>query len=416
MKIGKIILLLAVIALSACNIQTDSKQPLSFQQIQLEGPALRGLTDFKFLPGTNNFLALNRAGIVQYYELQPNNKASYLGTFQIGNVFNQGDCAANALQLDPDFTENRFFYVAFCTDLQSSLVMRYIFDAEYFSNTPSTGVEILRAGDSLATKPQHAIDSMTFDRTGAMLISLGEKGRPQNAQDQDVQLGKILRIIPNRDPQNGGGYEVPADNPFVGQDGKDPLIYAFGLRNPWRTAKDGDGRYWIGDVGGAKFEEINVMTKAGQNFGWNKVEGKCLQKCDGFTDPILTYTHAKDDPFIKDDPLAVSPVAFRAIWVGLEYRPVSKDRYQGLLKDLMLFGDFYMGWIRGLRIRGTVKGESIPLAHFSTVVSMQQGPDDYIYAATLFSQSFGFNDADLTPEDNGGLWRIVDARAEEETL
>lgn len=178
---------------------------------------------------------------------------------------------------------------------------------------------------------------------------------------------------------------------------------------------DGDGRYWIGDVGAAKFEEINLLSEPGQNFGWPAAEGLCQKNCDGLTDPLVTYTHTKDDPFILEDPMATSPVSFRAMWIGMRYRPVRADRYEGLLTDRLLFGDFYMGWIRGMHVTPEGSdGRSTPLGHLSTVVSMQQGPDDYVYAATLFSQSYAFNDAELTPADNGGLWRMVLSDSEEE--
>ena len=58
---------------------------------------------------------------------------------------------------------------------------------------------------------------------------------PDNAQNKDVLLGKLLRI----DPRASGGepYSVPADNPFVGKPGRDE-IYSYGLRNPFRFSFD----------------------------------------------------------------------------------------------------------------------------------------------------------------------------------
>ena len=82
-----------------------------------------------------------------------------------------------------------------------------------------------------------------------------------------------------RDPDGAGPktYGIPADNPFVGKPGRDE-IYAFGLRNPWRDSFDSlNGDLWIGDVGQNRFEEVDhVPSGRGQNFGWNKVEGRHL--------------------------------------------------------------------------------------------------------------------------------------------
>ncbi len=85
---------------------------------------------------------------------------------------------------------------------------------------------------------------------------------PNNAQNKDVLLGKLLRI----DPRSSGGkpYSVPADNPFVGKPGRDE-IYSYGLRNPFRFSFDtahGQPRIAIGDVGQNQFEELDYTTVA----------------------------------------------------------------------------------------------------------------------------------------------------------
>ena len=99
---------------------------------------------------------------------------------------------------------------------------------------------------------------------------------PGNAQNTDSLLGKLLRI----DPRPGGGYTVPADNPFVGSAGADE-VYAYGLRNPFRFSFD-RGHLAIGDVGQDGWEEIDYTTTAaasGANFGWNSYEGLAPRPC-----------------------------------------------------------------------------------------------------------------------------------------
>lgn len=125
---------------------------------------------------------------------------------------------------------------------------------------------------------------------------------PNNAQDKDVLLGKLLRI----DPRQSGNkpYTVPADNPFVGQPGRDE-IYSYGLRNPFRFSFDhggGQPHLLIGDVGQNRFEEIDYTTVAaasGANFGWDALEGvKAYTEDNGDTPnpggtvkPIYVYSH-----------------------------------------------------------------------------------------------------------------------------
>jgi glucose/arabinose dehydrogenase len=123
---------------------------------------------------------------------------------------------------------------------------------------------------------------------------------PNNAQNKDVLLGKLLRIDPR--PADGKPYVVPADNPFVGRPGRDE-IYSYGLRNPFRFAFDGD-RIAIGDVGQNEFEELDYTTVAaagGANFGWDAFEGdsRYTDENSGTADPgdtvkpIFAYSHRR---------------------------------------------------------------------------------------------------------------------------
>ncbi|HST69723.1 MAG TPA: PQQ-dependent sugar dehydrogenase [Solirubrobacterales bacterium] len=99
---------------------------------------------------------------------------------------------------------------------------------------------------------------------------------PNNAQNKDVLLGKLLRIDPR--PSGGKPYSVPSSNPFVGKDGRDE-IYSYGLRNPFRFSFDtthSQPRIAIGDVGQDRFEELDYLTVGranGANFGWDAFEG-----------------------------------------------------------------------------------------------------------------------------------------------
>src|SRR5438876_776075 len=73
---------------------------------------------------------------------------------------------------------------------------------------------------------------------------------PNNAQNIDVLLGKILRIdVDHPDTTAGTAYSSPADNPYVGTGGRDE-IFSIGWRNPWRFSFDRQsGQQWVGDVG-----------------------------------------------------------------------------------------------------------------------------------------------------------------------
>lgn len=95
---------------------------------------------------------------------------------------------------------------------------------------------------------------------------------------------------------------MPADNPFVGQSGVRPEIWAYGLRNPWRFSFDSNsGDLFIADVGQNAFEEVNLQPASsggGENYGWKIMEADACfeprQGCDttGLVTPIIAYPHA----------------------------------------------------------------------------------------------------------------------------
>ncbi len=129
---------------------------------------------------------------------------------------------------------------------------------------------------------------------------------PNNAQNKESLLGKLLRIDPR--PRDGRPYSVPSDNPFVGKPGRDE-IYSYGLRNPFRfsfdTTSQGQPRIAIGDVGQNRFEELDYTTVAaagGANFGWDAFEGLHPSEEEngdtpdpgGTTKPIMAYDRGRD--------------------------------------------------------------------------------------------------------------------------
>jgi glucose/arabinose dehydrogenase len=128
---------------------------------------------------------------------------------------------------------------------------------------------------------------------------------PNNAQNLDSLLGKLLRIDPR--PAHGRPYSIPADNPFVGRPGRDE-IYSYGLRNPFRfsfdTASASSPRIVIGDVGQNRIEEVDYTTMAaarGANFGWDAFEGFSPYREEnsgtpdpgGVAKPIFAYPHSR---------------------------------------------------------------------------------------------------------------------------
>ncbi len=117
--------------------------------------------------------------------------------------------------------------------------------------------------------------------SGLLFIGVGDGGTvnlkmPELAHTPRSLLGTLLRIDPRGKNAPGGGYGIPADNPFVHS--SDPLarreIWAYGFRNPHRMCWDLSfgKRLIVVDIGEANVEEINLIEKGG-DYGWNQLEG-----------------------------------------------------------------------------------------------------------------------------------------------
>src|SRR5690349_1547501 len=147
----------------------------------------------------------------------------------------------------------------------------------------------------------HNSGQLAFDTDNNLWLSMGDGGasRGADAQDPTKLLGKMLRITPNRSDK--GGYTVPRDNPFVGDDKVRDEIWAMGLRNPFRFSIDHPtGDVWIGSVGQDTYETVYRVKRAqaGANLGWPRWEGtkeinfsRKFKVPDNALMPIHQYKH-----------------------------------------------------------------------------------------------------------------------------
>jgi aldose sugar dehydrogenase len=101
---------------------------------------------------------------------------------------------------------------------------------------------------------------MAFDPSGKhVFLTVGDRMRPQTAQDRDQALGKVLRL--NLDGS------TPADNPQIADGGVRAQTWTLGHRNPYGLAFAPDGRLWLHEMGPKGGDELNLI-EAGNNYGW----------------------------------------------------------------------------------------------------------------------------------------------------
>ncbi len=223
-----------------------------------------------------------------------------------GLVEDGGERGLLSIAFSPDYAQSRNFYVYY-TDNAGNIRV------EEFKRRSAT--RAARGSRRAVIEIPHPVNA---NHNGGQLQFLGDLlylgtgdggsggDPPNNAQNKQSLLGKLLRIDPR--PKNGRPYTLPADNPFVGKPGRDE-IYSYGLRNPFRFSFDtttaSEPRIAIADVGQNRFEELDYTTVAaasGANFGWDAFEGfhPYEEENSGTPDPggtikpIMAYPHSRD--------------------------------------------------------------------------------------------------------------------------
>lgn len=367
--------------LVAPEISPDVEPPtvprLEFEAIAL--PGLEQATDFAFLPGAGSeLLVLSHDGGVFHLRLE-GQRAVHIGTSRI-DVYRDEGCGLLSLALDVAFADNGFVYLGRCIDARTSRLSRHRFDPN--GALEDGEVEILSVStDRDPPEDWHRLGSFGFEPDGETLwVLVGDHFIKDLAQDAAGPFGALLRIVPNRE-DGGAGHTAAAGNAFEGGAG-DPRVFARGLRSPWRATRDSRGRFFVGDVGEWRREEVNVITRAGQNFGWPRFEGPCSSECDGFENPIASYGRSSDELYVLED-AETYPEGRRSVWVSDVYEQPSIDRYYGLFDGRVVFGDFFTGWVRALATdeSGALVQDQF-VGHLRRVSAWHTGRDGYMYALT----------------------------------
>jgi glucose/arabinose dehydrogenase len=341
-------------------------------------------TQLEFLPGGAGVLVLGKFGHLTWFG--PDWKPRM--TLQVPGVFEGGeDVGALGMAVDPDFAQNRFVYIAFVSTQGNQNVIQRVTLATDAGAAVASRVDILRLAKD-RTQDVHGIGALHFsDRftdplsnAGVLLAQVGKPG-DASAVWADYE-GAILALLPGRGP--AGGYTA-LPTPVAGRAlaflrRESTLPVARGLRSPF-TGAPWRGRIIIGDVGASgahSHEEVNVFT-GGEDFGWPRCQDPHLH--GDFTPPIIAYR--RNDPAVTvDDPEAVASEG-RSVIVGVVYDGVGTDRYRGTLNRRLLYGDFYLGFLRGARLTDQAQVEDdVFLMHLPSFSSMRIGPDGFIYGVT----------------------------------
>jgi glucose/arabinose dehydrogenase len=303
------------------------------------------------------------------------------------------------LAFHPDYATNGRIFIYYTTAPSDSPDSRL----SEFRSTGAGATTADRSSERILIEVQqrgirHRAGMIVFGPDGYLYLALGDGGMgDRSSQDLDTLQGNILRIdVERQDP--GLEYGIPPDNPFAGGGGR-PEIWAYGLRNPWRFSIDTvDNLIYIGDVGQADREEINIQPAdvGGLNYGWPNFEGTmCYQPSDGCSmdpgvSPALEIHHNDEDRGCS-------------VTGGFVYRGSAIPELWGHY----FYADWCNGWIRSFRYDN---GQITDQRDWST--DMQASFDQIPEVNYILISSFGLdaNGELLVVDSDGTIFRMVPRR------
>lgn len=304
-----------------------------------------------------------------------------LGTFLdiSDRVSTSGEGGLLSMAFASDYRRSGRFYVYYTDNRGFLQIDQFRRSSDPNRADPATRASVIRVPHF---RGNHKGGQLQIGPDGFLYAGFGDGGSggdpDENAQNIGRLLGKLVRLV----PRPGGGYDLPASNPFRDRDGARPEVYAYGLRNPYRFSFDRRrGHLTIGDVGQDEVEEIDFVPgrrggrqpRGGYNFGWDVFEGRSRYEsgsAPGHVPPVITHNQAGGycsiigGYVIRDRSLRGSRFFGRYVYgdlcsPGLRLaflkRPRAPTRASGLrVSNLVSFGEDGRGRVHAVSLAGPV--------------------------------------------------------------
>lgn len=314
--------------------------------------------------GSKRIFIVQRAGTILVVQPGSNTPTSFLNITSLTTT--DGERGLLSMAFHPQYETNRRFFVYF-TRASDGAIQISEFEVSPTDPNVALGTEKPIITVPHPTNNNHNGGTLNFGPDGYLYIATGDGGSgndpPNNAQNINVLLGKMLRI----DVNTPTGYLIPPTNPFAGATAGADEIFALGLRNPFRWSFDrgGTGQLWLADVGQNAWEEVDIIVNGG-NYGWRIFEGNM---CTGLGPDPCNPANYIAPVFVYSSQNTTSRCSITG---GYVYRGT-----QGTLPDgSYIYGDYCTGEI--LLWHG---GQQIPLHDIAdfNLVSFGEDEDGELY-------------------------------------
>ncbi len=276
--------------------------------------------------------------------------------------------------LHPEYEDNGWFYLTYSAAQGEGLTSTTVARAQ-LDGTTLAEFETLHVQDPAHEPGRHYGSRLLFLDDGTFLVTIGDRGLRDPAQDLQDESGTTLRL-------NDDG-SVPEDNPFVGDDDAKDTIFSYGHRNQQGIDINPEsGDVWAHEHGPRGGDELNII-QAGANYGW----------------PEATYgTEYRDD-----SPIGIDPDEGDFVYPVLHWSPLSiapsgmtfytGDAFENWQNDIFV-GALAKEHIHRVVLDGdeVVHQEELLNEEIGRIRDLRTGPDGFLYI--------------LNDESDGSLFRL----------
>ena len=381
-KIATYFFLLAVLLSNVACAADDADFPVvpaskNLPKFRVETVAanLEVVWSIVFAPDGRIFLT-ERPGRVRVIE---NGKLRDAPFFVVPDIEPSGESGLMGMTLHPDFSANRFVYLAYAYQDKGDQRVR----VARYRETGETLTDAKTIIENIPAARYHSGTRLRFGPDGKLYITTGDATKQSEAQKLDTLAGKTLRLSDDG--------SVPADNPFTNRKDARPEIWTYGHRNAqgmdfqpesglmFQTEHGPsiiDGVSLFKRTGG---DEVNIVER-GKNYGWAKISHKT--KREGMETPIIEYSPA------------IAPAS------GMFYRGSAFPEFKN---------NFFFGSLKGQSIirlvldgKRIVSQDKLLVKEYGRIRDVAEAPDGSIYFSTSNRDGRG----DPAKEDDR-IFRIV---------
>jgi glucose/arabinose dehydrogenase len=231
----------------------EPHEPTEFSIVEVAGP-FEFPWSIAFLPD-NSILVTERPGRLQL--IIPGSVAQEVAG--LPPIHSKGHGGLLDVAVDPGFAENRIVYLSYVHGTAAASTIR-VLRAKLDENRTLMDPHVIFESYPATRSAEQLGGRIAIKGDSSLFLTLGDRWKPENAQDLSDHAGSIIRIHTDG--------STPKDNPFVSIPEARPEIWSYGHRNPQGLAIDArTGRLWSHEHGPMGGDELNLIV-AGHNYGW----------------------------------------------------------------------------------------------------------------------------------------------------